>query len=904
MALPVTTSADQASKQTQVTPNMVLKIDGYDKLFGSAQIYKYIRIGDPNLFIGDDWFIGGYSLIDNQSPYFSFNSGATTKITQKLDPSRAQGSSVSSMVVALVDKNEEMTELITPGSILPELLGRRATVYMGFQDTAWPEDYNIIFQGFFTSLESGAGVINLILSNPEEKKRSPVFNKRTAKLTANFNYRSVNFQDIFYQNRDDVTNLVTINYTPGAVAGSEVVSLIGTNIYVQIQDGFSTAAQIKKAVENSPLSNQLVTARIEGDSSNTQTIGSATLSVDTAIFVDDTSLFPSPIPAEGFETFLKVDSELVQYTGKTLTSFTGCVRAQLNSVGALHKLDNDLESVFRLRGNGIDLALKTMLSGSLTYYLENMTVASIVKYDAISSIDDAIFFNTDLEKEHGVAVGDKVSITLATNGVNNVIDSVILEIGLTDSGTYLVLSDNLTAELVTGAVAKFKSQFNVWPIGMGLLPKEIDIAQHLFIRDTFLPTFELDVFVNDVTNGKDFIEQQLYLPMACFSVPRKGRSSVAIHIAPLPTYEIVTLDDKSVLNPEQLKLGRSTSEQFANQVNFSIDYDPVTDKFSRVLQYTNSESKVDIPVGDKLIDIKSYGLRTLSNADQLSEQAAKRLLRRYARGAEFIKNVKVKFGTAFKIEIGDIVAVDYKALKISDIATASRSGTIKLMEVQNKTIDNKTGDITVDVVNTIFGTNDRFGLISPASEVTSGSTTTKIKILKSWSTKSFQKESSKWRQYINQKVLVHSEDWSIQAETTIVGFDDNDPQGMIVNPALPFTPLAGYIVQAPVFPNSTDTRELSFYKLRHAFFSPQVQVVTGISQTVFTVSNTDALKFFVGSQVRLHNYSYTDDAPEALVTDITGNQITINKPTGFTITSDHYVDLIGFPDKSSAYRII
>ena len=904
MALPVTDSADQASKKTQVTPNLVLKIDGYDRIFGSVQISKYIRIGDPDLYIGDDWVIGGYSLLDNQSPYFSFNSGSTTKITQKLDPSRAAGSSVSSMVVALVDKNEEISELISPGKILPDMLGRRATVFMGFADTAWPEDYNIIFQGFFTSYESGAGTINLILSNPEEKKRSPIFNRKTAKLTANMNYRSAQFQDIFYQNRDDVTNLVTVTYDPGGTAGSEVVTATGTNIHVQIQNGVSTASQIKKAIENSPISNQLVTAKIEGSSSNTQNTGTTTLNQDLTATVDDTSLFVNEVPSEGFETYIKIDSELIKYTGKTLTSFTGCSRAQLYSSGALHKTDDDAESVYRLQGNGIDLALRTMLSQGPTYFIENYAITSIRNYDPIIVIEDAIFFNKNLEQDYGIAVGDKVTITGASVPANNVTDSIIIEIGLTDNGSYLVLSDDMFTELTTGAVMSVKSQFNVWPVGMAMLPKEVDIAQHIFTRDTYLPNFPLDVYVADVTNGKDFLEQQLYLPMACFSVPRKGRSSVAVHVGPLPVNDLVMLDDTSVLNPGALKVTRSASEQYANEINYGVDFDPVTDKYKRVLSYSNDEAKTRIGLGAKEIKIQSYGLRTTSNADLLTSQAANRLLQRYALGAEFIKGVKVKFGTGFKVEIGDIIAVDYGALQLTDSNTGTRSGEIKLMEVQNKIIDNKTGEISVDVVNTIFGIGDRFGLISPASQVDVGSTTTKIKLKKSWSTKSFQKESNKWRIYIGQKVLVHSLDWTITGETNIVGFDDGSPQGMIVSPPLSFSPLENYIIQAPNFPNSTDQRELAFYKLRHAFFSPQVQVVSATSQTEFDVSPSDVGRFFIGSQVRVHNYAYTDDAPEAEVTAITGNTITVDTPTGFTINSSHYVDLIGFPDQSNAYRII
>ena len=909
MALPLTDNAEQASKKLNVKPNMVLKIEGYDRLFGSAQIFKYIRIGDPDLYIGNDWVIGGFSLLDNQSPYFSFNAGSTTKITQKLDPSRAQGSSVSSMVVALVDKNEEISQLVAPGVVLPELLGRRATVYLGFSDTAWPQDYNIIFQGTFTSLEPGAGVINLVLSNAEEKKRIPVLSRRTTKLTARLNFRSALFQDIFFQNRDDVTNAVTVTYTAGGTAGAEVVTVIGTNISVQIENGVSTAAQIKKAIENDDEANQLVTLKIEGNSSDTQTTGSVSLTADTTATVESTAEFDTPIPAEGFRTYLKIENELVEYTGKTATTFTGLSRAQLNSVGAKHDVDVDVESVYRLEGNMLELALKLMLSGGAMYYVEDLEIASIGLYNPVTPVDNAIFFDEDVIQEYGVHVGSEATITGDAIPGNNVTDSIVLEVGLTDAGSYVILSDTLTPQGSTPAVVKFKTPFNAWPQGLKMLPKEVDVAQHLYLRDTFLQVFNLDLYVKDIPSGKEFIDLQLYLPRACFSVPRKGRSSVAYHIGALPTDNVVLLDDTNVLNPAALRPIRSTSEQFANEVNFEFDYDPITDKFARFLHYETTDAKNRINI-DKEIRIQSVGLRTTSFADTITKQAAQKLLRRYAYGAEFIKNVRVQFGAGYKIEIGDIVAVDYAALKLTDYFSGTRAGGIKLMEAQNVVRDNKTGELTLDLVNTTFAFNDRFGLITPSSKVGTGSTTTKIILQKSWSTQPFEKEGLKWRNYIGQTVLIHSPDWTVQGETTIVGFDNNDPQGMIVNPALGFSPLSGYIIRPPNYPNDTDTRVQSFYKLRHAFFSPQVSVVSGISQTVFTVAPADIGKFFAktttapGSQVRIHNFDFTQDAPEAEVIDISGNQVTISVATGFTINNTHLVDLIGFPDKQPAYRII
>jgi hypothetical protein len=59
-------------------------------------------------------------------------------------------------------------------------------------------------------------------------------------------------------------NLISIAYTTGAVAGAEVVSVIGNVISVQIESGVSTAAQIKTAIELVPAAVALVTIAVTG----------------------------------------------------------------------------------------------------------------------------------------------------------------------------------------------------------------------------------------------------------------------------------------------------------------------------------------------------------------------------------------------------------------------------------------------------------------------------------------------------------------------------------------------------------------------------------------------------------------------------------------------------------------
>lgn len=65
-------------------------------------------------------------------------------------------------------------------------------------------------------------------------------------------------------------NNYTMAYTSGGTAGSEVVSLVGNDISVQIENGVSTATQIKAAVDAIPALVDAITTTISGTASNAQ----------------------------------------------------------------------------------------------------------------------------------------------------------------------------------------------------------------------------------------------------------------------------------------------------------------------------------------------------------------------------------------------------------------------------------------------------------------------------------------------------------------------------------------------------------------------------------------------------------------------------------------------------------
>jgi hypothetical protein len=89
---------------------------------------------------------------------------------------------------------------------------------------------------------------------------------------------SVTIQDLTLQflNPGENENSFSIEYVGGGIAGNEGVSLAGQTIQVQIEDGVSTADQIKAALESVSQISQALTVVVTGTGNNPQNVQSAT----------------------------------------------------------------------------------------------------------------------------------------------------------------------------------------------------------------------------------------------------------------------------------------------------------------------------------------------------------------------------------------------------------------------------------------------------------------------------------------------------------------------------------------------------------------------------------------------------------------------------------------------------
>lgn len=812
MALELSDKAEQLSQARVVQPIVILEIEGVFNKYSTAGVTKKIELGD-GYFLGDDIVLGGIAVDKSIKTYIT-SSGSGGSITQQLLQDKGAASSVSSLPLELVDKNGEITTLISPGFIVNELLAKRAIVYLNFSGGFHPKDSVIIHRGIIDDIQSSPASIRLNIASAEQLKRQTIFVKQETELVGNIN---------------NSQTTITVNSTEG--------------------------------------------------------------------FIDPSS--------EIHTSYIQINDEIIKWATKNDTQFLGCTRAQLGTIAASGSDGDSVDSFYRLQANAIDLALKLMLSGGDQYFVDDVQPLYIGSVDGVTLVDNAVFFEIpNIQDLYGLVPGDLFSITDSAS--NDVVDGIIIACVVTEDGSYIITDQTFTIETLTAGVVGFRSQYNVLNEGMAMTPQDVDVERHLDLASRFFSSIpDYDFYLKDDVTAKDFLSEEIYLPAGLYSLPRKTRASVGITLPPIADTNIVYLTSDNIVLPSKLMSQRSVNKYFYNSVIFKYDELALDDKFinGKIIYSATSQERFK-PIGNKPFKVVSKGLRPSPDTETLIRINSRRILERYENAAELLPKIGLLFKDGFKIDVGDTVVFGDSGIKMSDPTNGTRNREPRIYEVQNKSLNLKNGEVTVDLLSTNFALNGRYGIVSPSSYVDIGSTTTEIVIKDSFATTYPSIERDKWADYVGQTILVRSTDWLYAEETIFLGFSATDNYVMNVDPPLPSAPLANYIVDIPTYPASTDADVNSFYKIVHCFFDPQLVVVSGTSSTVFDVSSGDAAKIFVGSVIRIHSEDFLIDSGEINVSDITGTTITVDADIGFTPSAGQLIDLVGFIDRGAPYRLV
>lgn len=648
----------------------------------------------------------------------------------------------------------------------------------------------------------------------------------------------------------------------------------------------------------------------------TSAINSSTLTIPVATterFFDHI-LGPDGTYDPAIRTFLQIEDELIEYgPGDVLpTSVTATARGALFTTAAAHDSGTDVQTVVQIEDHLIDMALKVMLSGWNGYWLTDVSVASIVQTNDPDQglVSNAFVIDEDNVDTNGLAIGDYFNISGSTMGNDGV--GRITSIGAqNDLPNRIIFTDKtFTVESpATGVAVSFRSQYDTYPVecGLQLLASDVDVQRHVDIKNNFLSQSEntMRFLLNDQETGKEFIENQIFLPPGLYAITRFGKMSVAITKPPIADERLSILNTDSVLSPENIQIERATNtRRFYNEIQYNYNEQQLQkDAYGSVEIKLDTDSLIRFDQVSTL-PVKARGLRTDLNAETLIDRRGSFILSRYKNAAyEITMSVNWKAGSI--IEAGDVVAIqDDGGLKIANLLTGVRDLGTQLFEVIERNMDIKSGIVQLKLLSNLgYLVTDRFATISPSSIVGSGSTSTKIVLTPSYGEAFGSDEYKKYIDFIGLPVVVHDYNWTYEFSGTIVGFQSGSPNNMVVSD-LGYTPIAGDIVDIAMYPDTTDPLDNQAYKQIFEFIDPTLSVVTGTSPTVFDVSAPDAAKAVVGQAVFLHNEDYSIYSPEVNVLSIVGTTITVDSSLGFTPDNTFKVELVGFHDGGGPYRII
>lgn len=698
----------------------------------------------------------------------------------------------------------------------------------------------------------------------------------------------------------DVANELTRDFSPGVVVddilGREAVvywQAVGSKhpqdsarLFVGVCSSASFGAGYVELTIQHPetLKRQQLLPKITGE------LTAALSDVATAALATNSGSVVAPL--ENLETYIRINDEVIKIAGITSSGFLNMERAQFGTIAASHDSGDEYETIYRLQGDPIELSLRLMLSGGSNEYFAEETTTRLNQVDALTSINGAIFFDeTNIQDRLGLVVGDEVAIISGADTGNLIGFTPIISFGQSANGSYVVVNDAFTPEIELNAIARFKSKYSKLSFGAGLKPYQVDVAQFESLDENFnAQFFSYDYYIKDTLDLKPFIDESLFYPSSLFSLPRQARISVGISAPPILGPNAKTLDSSNITNASAVAMTRSINDAFFNSVAYKFNEDIIEDKFLGAEITTSEDSFNRIDIGLRTLTIEAGGIRDTADNRNKIRSISSRFLDRYQFGAEKIQ-VETDFKTAFAIEPGDTVILDGASISLADITQGSRNFLTRIMEVTNKSINLKTGKASLELADTNLSTRARYSVFSPASIIGSGSTSSEIVITRSYGTKDLEFERDKWTGFIAQKVRIRNDDYSIDEESTLVGLSQANPNVLVLNPALSFTPTAGMIIESPEYDDSSK-QAMSYWKALFAYWNPQIQATGGTTTTV-TVGAGDVDKFYAGASVRIHLEDYSED-DTTTVKDISGTTITLNKTLDFTVTSSHLIDNIGF----------
>lgn len=215
MAVILSARAELLARNITKKPQIILEIEGIDKIFAINPVFKFAQWDDPDLKWDQPGLRWDSSVKNNDALQYISLSGTSKEIAQQLRPDKGVAA-VSVFNIELVDKYSTVSKFFSFENIT-EILGRKATVYFGFSDISsiHPIDSIPILRGYIDEFSSGNGSVNISVSHPSNLARQSIFFDYSSEITAPIDSVQTTISVLstvnLYEDQDALTTYVRID---------------------------------------------------------------------------------------------------------------------------------------------------------------------------------------------------------------------------------------------------------------------------------------------------------------------------------------------------------------------------------------------------------------------------------------------------------------------------------------------------------------------------------------------------------------------------------------------------------------------------------------------------------------------------------------------------------------------
>jgi len=824
-----------AQKSKQLA--LVLQIDGIDTLFGLSDTYTRVRYGDPGLVYGMPGLLyGSLRATGAVKPFLQIDSGLT--IQQRIEPESGKGN-IGTITLSLVDYNGEVSALLSPSAAVPEIMGRLCTLYLGFAQTSYPEDYVIVYRGNITQIQCPPGLVKLQISDSTNKARQPVFAFGSTSLGADI--------------AATASSPITVTLANTGVLPPQILGPDGT-YDPEVTTYFTVDSEIFQYGPTGILSaTQVLCTR-------------AVLGSDAA----DHTLGASVTPSVGFGQAPNSGIDGLEFSLKLLLSgWDGpCISdVALSSIGI----------------DGLDsLPTSFVLSTQDAFFNLGISVGDFFYISGSAASGNNV---------SGMVTGLSTGPTGRVSRVQTNVTFPTVESSTSALVAFRSQYDTFPVSCGAGCSTAEVDVETYQAIDSNYFATAGSSSLRLYYDSPSMAKDTIDGDVN-LPLGCYGVSRYGRISLAITKPPLPGSGS-----------RIVQLDYTNVLDPDKIVTTRATNQRsFYNVISYEYDYDILNQAYQSIQYFVDTESAGNFNQ-TTILPIQAQGIKTSLGGAAIASARGTALLNRFKNCLVWIElTVNWSVGSLIEVS-DVVVLVDNGQLQIMNYATGERNLGVQLFEVIDRTYQIVTGNVRLKLLGGLgFDIFSRFGLVSPSSSLNSGCTTSALRILPSFGQSDNAHEIAKWTPLLGQGIQVHAPDWSVTGSSVLQGVSPTDPTALLISPALGFTPASGYILDIAPYPASTAASVDALLKALYCHVSPSILIASGTSVTQFTVVS-GASEIVLGTRGIVRNTDYSVQSPETIVQAVSGSTVTMASSLGFVPSAGQYLEGLGYPDGTGYYRI-